>query len=427
MSGKTRRVGGPQGWSRTRPASPETAHQELRRILFWLRWGIILTILVITLLWPEPTPLGVPLWVMVALFALYNSAIEFLRASAPRLQLAGYLPLLDLLVLAPLYYLDTEVIGVIFTLFVLVLLTAAFTTSLRRTILYTLLTLVVVSILAPTLPAWVTTDTALRLFTSRLLTLTIVGIGAALLVRHLSHAQAATAHLHELERLRADFIASVSHDLHTPLTTINGCLGMLDTSLAAQLQPEQHELLEIARRNGERLQALIDDLLTYNQISAGVFSLERNHIDLRSVASEATSAVQLALRERNQALELDLPEPLPLYGDQRRLEQVIINLLSNATKHTPPGSRITLSGRARPTDIHLTISDNGPGIPADKRAAIFKPFYRFDSSVGGSGLGLAIVRKIVELHGGQIQVESDANKGTTFHIQVPTHTGTLHE
>jgi len=425
MSGRPTPTAAPQNASPVRPAPPRHVDRELLRILSSLRWGIILTALAITLLWPTRTTLGPPLWMMVALFALYNGVLELVHVRVTQLRLSGYLPLLDLLVLAPLYYVDSEPAGLIFTLFVLVLLAAAFTMPLRRTVLYTFLTLLVVAVLAPTLPSWVTTHTALRLFASRLLMLTIVGVGSGLLVRELTQSRAATVHMAELDRLREGFVASISHDLHTPLTAITSGLGMLDASLAGQLRPSQQGLLQIARQNGERLRLLIDDLLAYNQIQVGALSLERAPIDLRSVATEAVSAVKLALGTKHQSLELDLPEPLPLLGDQRRLEQVIINLLSNASKYTPPDSRIVLSGCATPAGIHLAVSDNGPGIPPETHDAIFRPFYRFDSTVDGAGLGLAIVRKIVELHGGQIQVESGLNSGTTFHITLPQHSDAL--
>jgi signal transduction histidine kinase len=129
------------------------------------------------------------------------------------------------------------------------------------------------------------------------------------------------------------------------------------------------------------------------------------------------------MREKGQVLEVDLPEPLPYTGDRRRLEQVVVNLLSNAHRHTPPGTHITICGRADRHEACLSVSDNGPGIPRQELEDIFERFHRLDASQDGSGLGLPIARRLVVLHGGRIWAESEPGKGAAFQVVLPQRDG----
>jgi signal transduction histidine kinase len=129
--------------------------------------------------------------------------------------------------------------------------------------------------------------------------------------------------------------------------------------------------------------------------------------------------VQPLLAQKGQSLQIDLPEPLPVLGDARRLEQVVVNLLANAHRHTPAGTRVVVEGRATATLIHIVVLDDGPGIPSESLEDIFRRFYRLNSGTTGSGLGLAITHSLVELHGGRIWVESAPGQGAAFHIDLP--------
>ncbi len=224
----------------------------------------------------------------------------------------------------------------------------------------------------------------------------------------------------ELDRLRSEFISTVSHDLRTPLTAIQAGLGMLEMGAADQLGPDERQLLSDAWLNAQRLGRLIDDLLTLNQLEAGTLRLEWQPLDLRAIALGAVSCVHVLTRQKGQELEVDLPDSLFVEGDRRRLEQAAVNLLANAHFHTPAGARIWVSGGNASGKSLLSVSDNGPGIPAQEIEAIFGRYHRITSVGAGSGLGLAIARGIVELHGGRIWAESKPGQGATFHIALPS-------
>jgi signal transduction histidine kinase len=221
------------------------------------------------------------------------------------------------------------------------------------------------------------------------------------------------------DRARADVIATVSHDLQQPLTAIRAGLGLLESSARDRLTCDEQGLLESARRNGERLRLQVDDLLAANQIEAGTLRLDCALLDLRHVVTQALGVMQPLFHEKGQALELDLPAPLPIRGDARRLEQVVINLLANAQRHTPPGTRITVAGCAGTQEVHLVVRDTGPGIPPDELEAIFDRFHHLGHGSAGSGLGLTIVRAIVGLHAGRVWAENSEGGGAAFHVVLP--------
>ena len=174
-----------------------------------------------------------------------------------------------------------------------------------------------------------------------------------------------------------------------------------------------------ARRNVERLNALIADLLATNQLEVGTLRLDRAPVDVRAIITDAVDAVRPLILSKGQILELDLGEPLPLRGDPGRLEQVVLNVIANAHRHTPSGTHVVVSGRQVDGKILVTVRDTGPGIAVADLEHIFRRFYRLGAFGGGSGLGLAVARNIVELHGGTIWAESRPDEGATFLIVLP--------
>lgn len=395
-------------------------------VLAPVRWVALGALLLLAVAEPLQGRFGWPTWVLILLFAGYNLLVELARKLLPWLRSFARLAILDLPVAALLYWLSAAPGGPPFVLFLLVITCAAASMNLIASLLYTATAIVLVALLAPTLPLWSASAQNLPALGAQLVAMAFVGGGTALLIRRLMRertiaqaSQAKLLQLEELERLRNEFIATISHDLRTPITAARAGLGMLESSAVERLQPDEQHLLGNIRGSVEHLKLLIDDLLTYNQIKAGALHLAREPLDLRAVLAEALSIIHPLIREKGQILEVDLPEPLPYTGDAKRLEQVLVNLLSNAALHTPPGTRIAVAGRATDAGLRLSVSDNGPGIPPAEREAIFQRFYRLDSAADGAGLGLAAARGIVDLHGGELWVESAIGAGTSFHLALP--------
>lgn len=243
----------------------------------------------------------------------------------------------------------------------------------------------------------------------------------AQLAEQVSQEVAAQQRLGELDRLRSDFIAMVSHNLQTPLTAVRAGLSLLDASAQDRLTDEERAVLAAARQSAERLRLQVDDLLTANQIEAGALRLDRAPLDLRDPIMEAVAQLQPALHARSQELRLDLPAALPVMGDAPRLTQVVTNLLDNARRHTPEGTPVTVSGWAAAEAVHLVVRDSGPGIPSQELEAVFARFHRGEQAAGGSGLGLAIVRAVVERHEGRVWAERPEGGGTAMHVVLQCH------
>jgi signal transduction histidine kinase len=222
----------------------------------------------------------------------------------------------------------------------------------------------------------------------------------------------------EAQVLREEFVAAAAHDLRTPLTSIQIGLSLLDAE-ATGMSSDARGVLEAVRRNAQRLAIHVGDLVTANQLNADLLGVQHEPLDLRDVAREAVAAVQPLFREKGQEIDLALPRPLPIWGDARRLEQVVVNLLVNAHRYTPVGTRVTIAGCADGTQVRLTVSDTGPGIPAEQLEQVFERHRRFQSGHGGSGLGLTIARSLTNLHGGRIWAESPPGGGARFHITLP--------
>jgi signal transduction histidine kinase len=177
--------------------------------------------------------------------------------------------------------------------------------------------------------------------------------------------------------------------------------------------------MRVVMHDVERLHVQIEDLLAANQLRAGAMSLERTPLDLRQVVEHAVHEIQILVQAKRQPLEVALPDPMPVLGDARRLGQAVINLLANANRHTPAGTRITVIGEVEDDKVHLSVRDFGPGISVAEIDTIFERFRQYGPTSQGSGLGLGIARAVVEMHGGQVWVETPEDGGTEFHIALP--------
>jgi len=227
---------------------------------------------------------------------------------------------------------------------------------------------------------------------------------------------------------KSEFLANISHELRTPM---NGLLGMLDLVLDSPVAGEQREQVEIAQRCAYSLLDLLNDILDLSKIEAGRMILEKVPFDLRSVAEDCVRAQSAKAQQKAIELRYEyVGQVINVTGDPLRLRQIVANLLSNAIKFTEKGwvtVRQSVSvDAAEKVTMTLDVADTGAGIPADKVPLIFEKFTQADSSIsrkyGGTGLGLAITKRLVELQGGQIRVESRVGRGSTFTVEIPFET-----
>jgi signal transduction histidine kinase len=235
-----------------------------------------------------------------------------------------------------------------------------------------------------------------------------------------------------MEKMKANFLSMVSHELRAPLQTINGYLDLLLTDIGGELSPQQREFIRRSRSGGEHLAALVDDLLLISRRDAGQFTLNRDVQDPLPIIRETAQELELLAEDGGVTLVVQTPAYLePLYIDGPRLAQVLRNLLSNAIKFTRPGGTVTLSADDSPQQLILRVRDTGIGIAPEHLEHIFERFYQVTTSAprgraNGQGLGLAIVRIIVEGHGGEVRVESSPHAGSTFTVLLPRDVAAEH-
>lgn len=236
--------------------------------------------------------------------------------------------------------------------------------------------------------------------------------------------QTANARLKELDQLKSAFVSIVSHELRTPMTSIRGYIDNLLDGLAGPLTDKQRHYLDRVKVNADRLTHMIAELLDLSRIEAGRVELTVTDVDLRLLATDVVEEYQRPATERGIHLTLDAPATLrPITGDRNKLHQILTNLIGNALKFTPADGTIAVTVEApRPDCQQVIISDSGCGIPPEELPRIFEKFFRGNGiplETRGAGLGLAIVRTLVELHGGQVSVESRVGAGSRFVVSLP--------
>jgi signal transduction histidine kinase len=215
-------------------------------------------------------------------------------------------------------------------------------------------------------------------------------------------------------RLKSEFLANVSYELRTPLTSITGYAEMLTGNYAGELAPRQHEYASNILESAQAFTRLVDDILDLATIEAGYMELDTSAVDIHAMLQSVLTLQQAQARNLGLRLEFDCPPTIgTVPGDERRLKQVIFSLVSNALKFTPAGGSVTVAARREGERVALVVSDTGIGVATEDQARIFETFERGNGRQSGAGLGLALVKSFIELHGGTVELRSRPGEGTT--------------
>jgi len=237
--------------------------------------------------------------------------------------------------------------------------------------------------------------------------------------------EVANVKLTELDRLKSDFISNVSHELRTPLTAIKGAVDLVLREVAGPLTDKQMHYLTRVKSNTQRLASLINDLLDLSKIESGRIEVNSSRISLGGLVHEVLETLRPVAVEKVITLDASILEPsILVWADRDKVNQVLMNLIDNAIKFTPARGTVAVSVEKNDREkVRVSVSDSGPGIPPQEKEKIFDKFYQItqvgETKPRGTGLGLAICKALVELHGGQIWVETAENCGSTFCFTLP--------
>ena len=242
-------------------------------------------------------------------------------------------------------------------------------------------------------------------------------------VRLFDEIQEKSQQLAEASQHKSQFLANMSHELRTPLNAILGYTELIVDGVYGEPAEKMLGVLKRVERNGRHLLGLINAVLDLSKIEAGQLVLDLDDYSLKDVVQTVYTAVESLAVEKKLALKLEVsPDLPPARGDERRLTQVLLNLVGNAIKFTDSGE-VVVAAAASDGALHVSVRDTGPGISATDQAKLFQEFQQADNSTtrkkGGTGLGLAISKRIIEMHGGKIWVDSDIGKGATFSFTLP--------
>src|SRR5262249_24493524 len=229
--------------------------------------------------------------------------------------------------------------------------------------------------------------------------------------------------LEEASQHKSQFLANMSHELRTPLNAILGYTELMADGAYGEPSEKMVGILQRLEANGRHLLGLINDVLELSKIEAGQLELELSDYSIEDIAQTVRSTLEPLAADKKLAFKVEMPSELPPgRGDGRRLTQVLINLVGNAIKFTDAGE-VAIKAEANNGSFHVSVRDTGPGIPATDQAKLFQEFQQADNAItkkkGGTGLGLAISKRIIEMHGGRIWVESQPGHGSTFAFTLP--------
>jgi signal transduction histidine kinase len=242
-------------------------------------------------------------------------------------------------------------------------------------------------------------------------------------VRLFDEIQDKSRQLAEASQHKSQFLANMSHELRTPLNAILGYTELIADGIYGDVPQKALDVLNRVESNGKHLLGLINDVLDFSKIEAGEFKLALDDYSIKDVVYNVFSAVEPLATKKSLRLKVDVPPDVPsARGDERKLTQVLLNLVGNAIKFTDTGE-VAIRVTAGNGSLSVAVQDTGPGIDPANQSKLFEEFQQADNSItkakGGTGLGLAIARRIVELHGGRLWVESRLGDGATFKFTIP--------
>ncbi len=241
-------------------------------------------------------------------------------------------------------------------------------------------------------------------------------------VRLFNEIQRKSAELEVANRHKSEFLANMSHELRTPLNAIIGFSEVLLQGIFGEVNTKQREYLDDVLSSGRHLLSLINDILDLSKIEAGRMELELSTFSLANALTSGLTIVRERASRHGISLAVAVPDDLPpIEADERKVKQILYNLLSNAVKFTPDGGSVDVRVSRHDGDVHVDVADTGIGIAPEDQEGVFEEFRQVgrERSREGTGLGLTLTKRLVELHGGRIWVESELGRGSTFSFTLP--------
>ena len=230
--------------------------------------------------------------------------------------------------------------------------------------------------------------------------------------------------LEEVSRHKSEFLANLSHELRTPLNAILGGSELLAEGLFGELNEKQTEYIHDIHESGQHLLSLINDVLDLSKVEAGRLELQPGHFGLRSLMESSVTIVRERASRKSIDLQVEPPaEEVIVEADERKVKQIVYNLLSNAVRFTPEGGKVVFRAHREGDEAIFAVEDSGPGVAEEFRERIFDEFFQAPGAEEGTGLGLALSKRLVELHGGRIWLETKVGQGSRFSFAIPIARG----